>query len=512
MITNRFLEGRELALTKKKYTLLNMVVMGIYQIVTVAVGFIVPKLLLSTYGAEIHGYTSTVSTIMSYIALLNAGLASAALQSLYTPLAHRDNREISRTLKAIDRMYVKTGIFYIIAVVGCAFVLPFVISGDISRVEIFGLMIIMGASNTMECFIYSKYRVLLQADQKLYIVTIGDIAALIVRCVLQVFFINNSSSIILVQAVPLMMVFLRMAIVSGYSKRYYNIDIKAEPNYNALSKRRAAFVHQIAALVVNNTDTMILTFLSSLVQVSVYSVYNLVCYHINTLLSYTFQQSVVASFGHMLSEGKEERINKFFRTYEFIYMVVITIIFSSTASLLYPFVKLYTSSMDDIQYAVWLYTGLFVAVGVANNVRVPCLMLINASGMFKETQIQAVIEAVLNLTISLCLVKPLGIAGLLIGTLISFLYRTTDIISFTNRYILKTSSVKSFSRAMRVVLIVAINFILCSNIIDIDAIGSWTEWVISGFKITLIGIGITLFVNFIFEKSEMKNAKKLLFG
>ena len=76
-------------LTKKKASLLNMALMGTYQIVTALFGFVLPSMILNTYGANLHGYTTTVSNIMSYVALVNAGLAPAAVQALYEPLAKK---------------------------------------------------------------------------------------------------------------------------------------------------------------------------------------------------------------------------------------------------------------------------------------------------------------------------------------------------------------------------------------------------------------------------------------
>ncbi len=62
-------------LSKKKASMLNMALMGAYQIVTALFGFVLPSMILNTYGASLHGYTTTVSNIMSYVALVNAGLA-----------------------------------------------------------------------------------------------------------------------------------------------------------------------------------------------------------------------------------------------------------------------------------------------------------------------------------------------------------------------------------------------------------------------------------------------------
>lgn len=166
-----------MVLNKKKATMLNMLVTALYQLTTALFGFILPNLLLNSYGAQLHGYTSTVNSIMSYIALINAGLAPAAVQALYEPLAKKDNKRISEVLNAIDRFYVKSGVLYSIAIIICAVVLPFIISNQIPSYLVVLLMLVIGATNTLDCFVYSKYRVLLQADQRLFIVSLVDTVA-----------------------------------------------------------------------------------------------------------------------------------------------------------------------------------------------------------------------------------------------------------------------------------------------------------------------------------------------
>ena len=99
-------------LSKKKASMLNMALMGAYQIVTALFGFVLPSMILNTYGASLHGYTTTVSNIMSYVALVNAGLAPAAVQALYTPLAKKDTYRLydsdSNNCERITVCFVKS--------------------------------------------------------------------------------------------------------------------------------------------------------------------------------------------------------------------------------------------------------------------------------------------------------------------------------------------------------------------------------------------------------------------
>lgn len=202
--------------------------------------------------------------------------------------------------------------------------------------------------------------------------------------------------------------------------------------------------HQLAGLVVYNTDVTLLTLFGSLVQVSIYSVYNLVFQKLYELLTNIFSSGTLASFGQLMSENKRESLLRNYDLYEYGYYIIITFVYGVSASMILPFVSVYTKKYTDIPYVDVKLAVLFMLIGFANNIRIPCLTMINAAGHFKETQWRAILEAVINITVSLLLIKPLGMYGLLIGTICSFAYRTTDIIYYSHKHILNISCKNPF--------------------------------------------------------------------
>lgn len=293
-------------LSKKKASMLNMGLIAAYQIVTALFGFILPSMILNTYGANLHGYTTTVSNIMSYVALVNAGLAPAAVQALYSPLAKKDIYRLNQVLNSIAHFYTISGCLYTIAIAIIAAILPFILSNQLPSTIVVLLMIVIGASSTLECFIYSKYKVLLQADQRLFVVSVADTVMYFMRIVFQVALIWNKMSIVLVMAVPILMVILRMLVLAIYCKRNYpGLDANIKGDNSSLSKRWSAMIHQLAGLVVYNADVTILSLFGTLVQVSIYSVYSLVFQKLYEFLTNIFSSGTLASFGQLISEIEE---------------------------------------------------------------------------------------------------------------------------------------------------------------------------------------------------------------
>lgn len=499
-------------LSKKKATFLNMLLGAAYQIVTALFGFILPNLLLNTFGAELHGYTSTVGSIMGYISLINAGLAPAAVQALYEPLAKKDNNRINEVLNAIDRFYIRSGCLYTISVLVCAFVLPVFISEQIPDYLVVSLMIVIGATSTLDCFVYSKYRVLLQADQRLFVVSTVDTIVYFFRIASQVILILLDQNILLVMGIPAVMVIVRTIILARYCRRTYpHLNSKVKPDSSALSKRWSAMFHQISGLVVYNTDVTLLTLFGSLIQVSIYSVYNLVFSHIYNLLTNIFSVGTLASFGQVMNEGRRETLLRAFDIYEYVYYMVVSFVYGVSASMILPFVSIYTKKYVDIPYVDVKLAILFMIIGFANNMRVPCGTMINAAGHFKETQWRAVLESIINIVVSLLLIRPLGMYGLLIGTICSFAYRTTDIIYYSHKHILMCSCRKSVFRVLRTAFSILLSVWFYYVFIHIYTMDSWFMWILYSVLDSLITIAIVCTVNLITERKVFLECIKLVY-
>ena len=121
----------------------------VLQLVTILLGFIVPRIILSNYGSEINGFMSLVTQIYSYIALLESGLATTAVQALYGLVGKKDKEEICGVINATKIYYNKIAIYYTGAVVVVTAILPFVLKTQISKIDIAAYFLIFGVSNVI---------------------------------------------------------------------------------------------------------------------------------------------------------------------------------------------------------------------------------------------------------------------------------------------------------------------------------------------------------------------------
>lgn len=98
---------------RSKKFMLNSVTTALLQVVTMIAGFITPRFMLTAYGSEINGLISSILQFISYFNLVEAGLSSAAVYSLYKPIAEKDYNRINRIVVAAKHFYVKSGLLNI---------------------------------------------------------------------------------------------------------------------------------------------------------------------------------------------------------------------------------------------------------------------------------------------------------------------------------------------------------------------------------------------------------------
>lgn len=475
------------------------------QIVTMIVGFITPKVMLNSYGSEINGLVSSIAQFIAYFNLVEAGLAGAAIYALYKPLAENNHKAINGIVSAAKRFYTQSGYIFISLTVGLAFIYPFYIkTNELSMLSVALLVLILGVNGALEFFTLSKYRVLLTADQKTYVISIASTIQIIVNTFIIVVLAYYRVNIVILRLVALMSIFLRSGILMIYCKKNYRyLNYKEEPNKKALDKRWDALILQILGAVHTGTPVVLITLiLKDLKLVSVYTIFNMVIGGVNGVLS-IFISGLSASFGDIIARDEINTLQKSYREFEFAYYSLITIVYSVSFVTIMPFINIYTRGINDINYNVPIFGFLFVLNGLLYNIKTPQGMLVISAGMYKETKIQTLIQALISVIGGIVLAPYMGISGILLGSILSNLYRDIDLLIFIPKNVTKLSISSSLFRVIRIFLsigliIVPFIFIKCN-------ISSIILWIIYAICASLYSIIIVLISSLVFDKQEILN-------
>ena len=139
------------------------------QIIIIALGLVVPRIVLTHYGSDTNGLTSTVTQIFTYMALLEAGIGQAARNALYAPVKANDKNGISYIMSVARRYYRKITVYYGLGVLILSGILPLIIKSKINYWTIFLVVFFEGMSQVVNFWYTENWMQLLMAEGENYI-------------------------------------------------------------------------------------------------------------------------------------------------------------------------------------------------------------------------------------------------------------------------------------------------------------------------------------------------------
>ena len=492
-------------MNRTKRYMYNSVAAFTAEIVTMILGFVTPRIILVTYGSELNGLTSSILQFMSYFNLVEAGFSNAAVYALYRPFADKDEKAISAVVSAARRMYLRAGGIFCALVVGLALIYPLYIDVDgLSNLDVGLLVLILGVSNVLNFFTLSKHRAVITADMRLYVISLSNIAFSLANTLIIVFLAQNGVGLVALRFWALIAAFLRAGILSLYChKRYAFIDEKAEPNFAALNKSKDALFHEVLyALYKGAPIALITVILRDMAVVSVYNVYSMVIMGIAGLLA-VFSSGLAPSFGNVIMMGEMDTLGRAYGEFEFTYYSIIAAVYTVAMVMIMPFVRIYTRGVTDAVYDLPVVGLLFCVNSLAHNFRMPQMMLVSAGGHYRETRSHSVIQLTISVGLGALLIQPLGIAGILIGSLCSNLYRACALIRFVPTQYSQLHSRRSFLRILRVTITVLLG-VLPFYWIPLAPDG-YLSWALCALGVCAYAALLSLLSGMLFERQELKN-------
>ncbi len=435
---------------RTKLSIYNSTSAVILQIVNMVVNLILPQVMITVYGSSVNGLVTSIRQFITYFGLVEAGLSGAAVYALYKPLADKNEDDVNGILSAANRFYNISGFIFSALILISAFIYPMITSGQgISTITIAALVLIIGASGALEFFAVGKYKVLYTADQKSYVIALINAAAVALNAVIILLLAGLGIDIVVVQLVALISFFVRSGLYILYGKRKYpQIDLKVRPMNEALDKRWDSLILQVLGVATTATPVVVTSLMLGFSEASVFVTYNMVFVSVLALLT-TFSNGLSAMFGDLLVRDELGILQKAYQQFEYLYYALVTWGYSCAAILIMPFLEVYTARFTDAEYIRPVIAALFVAVGIVSNIKTPQGMLVISAGLYKETKLQSLIQAILVVVFSVALAPFLGIAGVLAGSIISHIYRDIDLIFYIPKTVTKLKPTMTIRRVLR---------------------------------------------------------------
>ena len=405
-------------MNRKKLMIYNFGAVILTTIINIVFGMIEVSLFISKYGVAVNGLKQTGTQLLSYLSLIEAGIGASYVYNMYSPIAVGDYKKISELYAGFKKSIRIAVVEMLLVALLISSIYPLVINDSSMTyqfmVSVFALLSIKAILPYLISYV-PKYMIIAK-EHRYKTELISGITNAITYFIEIVLITKTTISIQL-----LLVVCICISLVSGIvfyitmKKLYSNkISKQVQPDVSPKNMSKDVLAHNISGLVFNSTDNVVISILSTLKNVTIYSNYNLIVNQVSVIFQKVYD-GVTASLGIKI-------INKDSNSYS-IYreMLSFTLFIASFIS---------TVFMVMINDFVTLWVGEELIVGKQNvflfgfilyySILLPCISSArNACGLYKESKNFTIIQTIINLIITIVLVPKMGLTGALLGTFIA---------------------------------------------------------------------------------------------
>lgn len=406
---------------RTKKSLINMFVGFGGQGLSFIISFVNRIVFIHYLSAEYLGVNGLFGNVIGMLSLAELGIGSAIVFSLYKPLAENDRDQIGRLMNLYKQMYRRVAV----AVAGIGMALfPFLdhlVKGQ--SVPHLRLIYLMYLANSVLSYLFSYKCSIFMADQRSYIKVVWEQAMHLIQMLIQILVLVLTRNFLLylgIQMVCNLFVYIMIAWHADreypYLKKYHELP---EPQIREGITRniKAMFMHKLGAIFVQGTDNLLVSAFVGLASVGIYSNYSMIMTNINSLLT-RILEAFSASVGNLGATEKEGRIHEVYRTADFLMYLIYSYIAGGLLFLYNPFIRVFFGADYLFPMSiVWIIVANFYL----NGMRQTNLIFREAMGLFWYDRYKSIAEGIVNLIVSVLLVRRFEVAGIFLGTIVSTL-------------------------------------------------------------------------------------------
>lgn len=385
-----------------------------------ALGFVKVRVFVGFLKDDLYSLSQLFYQIFSYLSLAEAGFGMFITQKYYKQLAKNNEPEI-KAIYATSAMFFRlVGLFIIMAALVFSFFIHFLTKADIDKLYIQLIFIIFVVKNSVDYFMTAP-RFLIAADQKMFkinlLISITRIAEIIVEIILVYKGVNYL--IVLVPGIFIRILFNLLINRKVYAEYPFIKGVSAGLNKKYLKGVGNVVAQRLVGVANSNTDIILASTFINPVAVVIYTSYTYITKFIFDV-TFIIANAINSSFASAVNEDKANS-RKMFEDLNSAFILEASFVFVFLYCFLNNVISLWVGDkylLDDATLVI-LLAGLFL--DIAQRVS---YMTINSEGLFRESKWAIGWQALFNLVLSLLLVRPMGLMGVLAGTLLSNLVTT----------------------------------------------------------------------------------------
>jgi len=371
---------------------------------------------------EYLGLSGLFSNVLAMLSLSELGIGTALVYSLYKPIAEEDKEKIKSLMNLYKKIYQVIG--FAVLIIG-AVLTPFLkylikdMPADMPLIYVYYLMYVLDSGLS---YFYTYKRSLIICNQNEYISSLSTTIKNIATKLLQIVVLLLTHNYLVYLAVQVLCTRLENVAISKIADRQYpylkekNIAPVPKEEIETIKKNTFAMMcHKISGVIVNATDNLIMSKILGLGIVGLISNYLLI---IDSITSFAnkIMNSLIASIGNLAVDTDKERTRQVFYRILFMNFTMYSFCGVCLSVLLQEFIYTWLGEKYIVStITVYIFVLYFYISGVRKTV----LIFRDAVGLFWNDRYKAIVEAVVNIAVSIPLTYYMGAAGVRLGSIIS---------------------------------------------------------------------------------------------
>ncbi|MEE1002461.1 MAG: oligosaccharide flippase family protein [Acutalibacteraceae bacterium] len=405
----------------------NSIVGLLMKLVNLLLTFIVRTVFISVLGKEYLGINGLFTNILTILSFAELGIGNAIVFSMYKPLAQKDYAKVNALMKFYHKCYCIIGIVIITAGLIITPFIPYLISGYTLKLNIYFLFILY-LINTAVSYFFSSRTSFLSASQQQYKVDIyqqvikalKEIAMGIVLVLTHDFILYLLTNIIL-EALFSLFIYIWIGKENSFLKEKSTVKLTKDELSSIGKNVFALILYKVATTVLSGTDNIIISAYIGLEAVGILSNYTLIVTNVTNFTN-IIGHSITASIGNLNAGDDIKKQEKVFNSLLLVTFWIFGLISIGMLLFFNPVLKIWLGSSYLFSWPIVLAVSLNFYVGGLQTAGYTFRI---TKGYFRQSKYFPVLNVIINIGLSILLVKQCGVFGVLIATPISRIITTT---------------------------------------------------------------------------------------
>ena len=385
------------------------------------VPFLMRTVMIQCLGVEYLGLNSLFSSILHILSLAELGVGVAMVFSMYKPVAEEDVPTICALMRLYRRYYRMIGLFIGVAGIVLTPFIPRLISGEVpADINVYVLYLLNLGATVVSYWLFAYRNCLLSAYQRRDVSSVIAVLVGLVQSLLQLFILLWLKDYYLYVIAKLLGTAMSNVVTGVVTMRMFP-QYRPEGELSPAEKRKVngkicdLFTGKLGTVVLHYADTIVMSAFLGLTLLAVYQNYYFILSAVLNLIEMMIG-SVTAGLGNsFVTESKEKNYRDLLK-FSFLFLWMTGLCVCCFLALYQPFMEIWMGAELMLPFGMVICFAAYFYVYTLNRL---LSIYKDAAGLWHQDRFNPLVSALANLALNLLLVKPLGLYGILLATIVS---------------------------------------------------------------------------------------------